>query len=53
MVLCAFLAVQPLQAYDWARQVTWAKAAIVIPLFGLALATMFVQAFNPFLYFQF
>ena len=53
MVLCAFLAVQPLQAYDWARQVTWTKVAIVIPLFGLALATMFVQAFNPFLYFQF
>ena len=53
MVLCAFLALQPLQAYDWARQVTWAKAAILIPLFGLALATMFVQAFNPFLYFQF
>lgn len=53
MILCAFLAVQPLQAYDWARQVTWAKVAIVIPLFGLALATMFVQAFNPFLYFQF
>ena len=53
MVLCALLAVQPLQAYDWARQVTWTKVAVVIPLFGLALATMFVQAFNPFLYFQF
>ncbi len=53
MLLCAFIAWQPLQAYDWARKVTWVKAAILIPLFLLALATMFVQAFNPFLYFQF
>lgn len=53
MVLCAFLSLQPLQAYDWARQVTWPKALVVILLFIFALATMFVQAFNPFLYFQF
>ena len=53
MALCAFFALQPLQGYDWARNTTWAKAAILIPLFALALATMFVQSFNPFLYFQF
>lgn len=53
MALCAFLALQPLQAYDWARTITWKKAVILIVLFVLSLATMFVQAFNPFLYFQF
>ncbi len=53
MLVCGLLAVQPLQAYDWAKEVTWGKVAMVLPLFGLALATMFVEAFNPFLYFQF
>ena len=52
--LCAWLVFQPLQAHDWAlRPVTWSRAGMVIPLFLLAVAVMYSQAFNPFLYFQF
>ena len=53
MGLCALLAFQPLQAFDLAERITWPKAVFLIGLFCLALTTMFVQAFNPFLYFQF
>jgi len=52
--LGAWLVFQPLQAHDWAqRPQTWARTAALIPLFILSLMTMFSQAFNPFLYFQF
>lgn len=52
--LCAFLVFQPRQAHDWAQgPVTWPRVALVAPLFLVALMTMFSQAFNPFLYFQF
>jgi alginate O-acetyltransferase complex protein AlgI len=53
--LCLVLVFQPLQAHDWVcrgRQ-SWLRAAILLPLFVLALAAMFSQAFQPFLYFQF
>ena len=53
MGLCALLAFQPLQAFDLAKRVTWPKAIMLIVLFCVALMTMFQQAFNPFLYFQF
>ena len=53
MGLCALLAFQPLQAFDLAKTVTWPKALVLIAVFCLAAMTMFVQAFNPFLYFQF
>ena len=53
MVLCALLVFQARQAFDLAQQVTWPKVAVLVPLFCLALVAMFVQAFNPFLYFQF
>lgn len=53
MAVCAVLALQPLQAFDYAAQITWRKAVLLVCLFCLALAMMFVQAFNPFLYFQF
>lgn len=53
MAICAFLAFWPLQSFDWVTGITWTKAIILIVLFGLALMTMIVQAFNPFLYFQF
>ena len=53
MGLCALLAFQPLQAFDLAERITWPKAVALIILFCIALMTMFVQAFNPFLYFQF
>jgi alginate O-acetyltransferase complex protein AlgI len=54
MAICAFLVFQPLQAHDWALSpVTWPRTAMVVPLFVFALAAMYSQAFNPFLYFQF
>lgn len=54
MLVCAVLVFQPLQAHDWAEYpVTWARAAMMLPLFLFSLMVMFSQAFNPFLYFQF
>ena len=50
MATCALASFQPLEAYDWADQhLSWA----LVPLFLLAIAVMWTQAFNPFLYFQF
>jgi alginate O-acetyltransferase complex protein AlgI len=51
--LSAFLVFQKRQAMDWVEQVNFGKGLLVIFLFILALAMMFTQAFNPFLYFQF
>ena len=53
MGLCAMLAFSPLQGFEWARRITWPKVVILILLFYTSIAAMFVQAFNPFLYFQF
>jgi alginate O-acetyltransferase complex protein AlgI len=54
LAICAFLVFQPLQAHDWVlRGVTWPRVAVATPVFVLALLTMYTQAFNPFLYFQF
>jgi alginate O-acetyltransferase complex protein AlgI len=54
LLLCAALVFQPVQAHDWAlRPVNWPRVAVALPLFALALVTMYSQAFNPFLYFQF
>ncbi|MDD4789368.1 MAG: MBOAT family protein, partial [Pirellulales bacterium] len=53
MALCALIVFQPVQTFDWVETLTWGKAASLILLFALSLMTMFVQAFNPFLYFQF
>jgi len=54
LVVSAVMVFQPLQAHDWAAYpVTWGRAAMMVPLFLLALVVMFSQAFNPFLYFQF
>ena len=53
MLACALVAWNPIQAFDWVRSLSWIKAVVLIVLFGCALAQMFVQAFNPFLYFQF
>ncbi|HOW73591.1 MAG TPA: MBOAT family O-acyltransferase, partial [Phycisphaerae bacterium] len=53
IALCAALAFGPIQAMDWVNKLTWLRAAGLIALFAVGLATMFSQAFNPFLYFQF
>ena len=52
--VCAVLVFQRRQAHDWAEQpLSWGRVAVAVPLFGVALAVMFNQTFNPFLYFQF
>lgn len=53
MALCALLVFQPVQGYDWARRLRWAKIPVLVVLFALALMTMFAQSFRSFLYFQF
>jgi alginate O-acetyltransferase complex protein AlgI len=53
MAICAILAFQPLQAFDWARTITWPKAFILIVLFCMSIMVMFTQSFSSFLYFQF
>jgi alginate O-acetyltransferase complex protein AlgI len=53
LVVCAVVVCLPRQAWDIAKEVTWAKLLPLLLLFVLGLAAMFTQAFNPFLYFQF
>jgi hypothetical protein len=53
MALCAVLAFQPVQAFDWTRRLSWPGMLVTVLLFALALLTMFGQAFRSFLYFQF
>ncbi|MHB8866486.1 MAG: MBOAT family O-acyltransferase, partial [Pirellulaceae bacterium] len=54
MTVSAVLVFQGTQAHDWASQpMTWGRVLLLIPLFLLSVATMYAQAFNPFLYFQF
>lgn len=53
LALCAALTFGPVQAMDWVKHLSWARIVAIIALFVLSLATMFTQAFSPFLYFQF
>ena len=53
MATCALVGFGPLRAFDWVQRLTWPKAIILTILFYYSFATMFVQSFNPFLYFQF
>jgi len=53
MAICAFLVFQPLQAFDWAKTITWPKALVLIALFCVSIMVMFTQSFSSFLYFQF
>ena len=53
VVIGTVVALWPVQAHEWSRDVTWPKAVLVHPLFCASLAVMFSQSFNPFLYFQF
>lgn len=54
LALCAALVFQRVQAHDWSlKPQTWARPALLLPLFAFAVLVMFSQAFNPFLYFQF
>src|SRR5436190_5521276 len=52
--ICAVLVFQPFQAHDWALSpVSWGRIAVVVALFVFDFMTMYSQAFNPFLSFQF
>lgn len=51
--LAAVIAFQPLQAFDWAARITWTKVLLLMLVFTASVMSLFVQAFNPFLYFQF
>jgi len=53
MALCALLAFRGVQAHDWVERLTLTRVIVAVTLFMLAIVTMHVQAFNPFLYFQF
>jgi alginate O-acetyltransferase complex protein AlgI len=53
LVLCSLFVWQPIQAHDWVNKLSPAKYALAIIVFAIAIAEMFTQAFNPFLYFQF
>jgi alginate O-acetyltransferase complex protein AlgI len=52
-MVCALLSFQPLQAFDLAKTLTWPKVACALLLFLIAILSMIVQSFNPFLYYQF
>ena len=51
--LCALLSFQRLEVYDWVEGLDGPRAFALVPLFLLAIAAMFTQGLNPFLYFQF
>jgi len=53
MVLCALLAFQPVQGFDWVRRLSWPKVLALVVLFAISLMTLFAQSFRSFLYFQF
>jgi alginate O-acetyltransferase complex protein AlgI len=53
MAVAGLCVLAPRQAHEWSATVTWPKALASLAMFALALATMFSQTFNPFLYFQF
>ena len=53
MALCAFLAFQPIQGFDWTRRLDWFRVLVQALLLALSLMTIFAQSFRSFLYFQF
>ncbi|MCU0660838.1 MAG: hypothetical protein MUC50_00760 [Myxococcota bacterium] len=53
LATAAVVAFQKRQAWDLALRPHWPVAVLSLGLFALAVAAMFAQAFNPFLYFQF
>jgi alginate O-acetyltransferase complex protein AlgI len=53
MLLCGLVVWQPVQAFEWVRHRTMVSYVLLGLLFLLAVSSMFTQAFNPFLYFQF
>jgi alginate O-acetyltransferase complex protein AlgI len=53
LAICGVVSFQPIEVCGWAARLSWAKLVVLVVLFLLAVAAMFTQDFNPFLYFQF
>ncbi len=53
MALCAALAFQRVQAFDWVEKLSAWRVLLLLLVFCFSLALLFAQSFNPFLYFQF
>lgn len=53
LALCAVLAFSRLQAHEWVERLNGRRVLFLTAVFVLSLLAMFIQAFNPFLYFQF
>ncbi len=53
MAAAVLVAMLPIQAHEWSRNVTWPKTLLIVPTFAAGLMVMFFQTSNPFLYFQF
>jgi alginate O-acetyltransferase complex protein AlgI len=53
MAICAVVMWQPVQSFEFVKKSTPVKYAVLMAVFILAVASMFSQSFNPFLYFQF
>ena len=51
--LCLFVVSRKTQSWDFVQRQSWVRVALLLALFVVAVAAMFTQAFNPFLYFQF
>ncbi|MDO5576248.1 MAG: hypothetical protein Q4F84_04150, partial [Fibrobacter sp.] len=50
--LCVVFTWQPIQAFEYVKKLTPVKYTVLFAAFILAVAVMFSQSFNPFLYFQ-
>lgn len=53
ILLCVLFTWQPIQAFEYVKKLTPVKYTVLFATFILAVAAMFSQSFNPFLYFQF
>jgi hypothetical protein len=53
VAICGLIVAFRTQAWEFVQNITWSKVLLALGLFVLAVAAMFAQAFNPFLYFQF
>jgi ribosome biogenesis protein Tsr3 len=53
VAICGLIVAFRTQAWDFVQDITWGKVLLSLGLFVIAVAAMFAQAYNPFLYFQF
>ena len=51
--LCVVLVFARWQAFEWVERLSTIRCGLLLILLAISIMTMFTQAFNPFLYFQF